>query len=794
MKTLSASTETAFDSPHTAPVCLVEIKISTTTLFLCDRVFGATGAECVFDSELYEPLVISWSVNAGVIDAFTNQTEPSQASISVDDTAGVGGFSRLSEMFNTLIAQFATVTISIIPDTGAAGADAVVVFKGSIEDPGISEHGVLRLRCTGIELDVSKQFAHEILNDTTYAGADPDDLGKMLPQAYGSCKRVPFLAVDVGAQTTLTTDIAYDATTITVTDSTGFPSSGTIQIESEKITFTGNSSNQFTGCTRGASSTVALPHVGGAGVAEVQTEYFYAIGHAVKAFDAVYVSNVKQSGNYTAYTGQPGDQHATYGAKAVIKFTSDKIGRKLWHNQLVYSAHEFHSTDGNIGDVYQITGNETNSFTLTVSGGVWAPTFIPARSIDGYGIDWHVSVTVADLGTTGRMYVEVYDSNDASWRRIFEIEDGVVTISGTNPYPVYVSGSNYPVLLQFKMNGESSGAGAFDGDVSVDLYGVTMTCFRYAEDPTGGVAFTGNSTADTPIGGGVSADIQGFQDDGSGTYTGTPAALIERPDHILRHLLIDRCGLTSSEIDAASYTASGSRYASNTIVLGVCLLQKPNVRMLLSRIAHQAKSIEVFEGGAHKLIYIDENPASAADIGQNRVDLGQIWYKYTLRAGLENRLSARFNHYWAGYDKEIDSDREVIVASDAGSIALIGALEGEVRSYPYITASAQAEIVLNWELNDRLKPRLLIEFAGGMDLLAYERGDVIRIAAESGDFLDEALSGVLNDTAFADTDDTAFSETDDAAFLDTISSRVFRVVNQQYRPGTVQLETIEVIQ
>ena len=48
--------------------------------------------------------------------------------------------------------------------------------------------------------------------------------------------------------------------TITVKDTTGFSSSGTIQIDSEQFTYTGKTSTTFTGVTRAANSTTAAAH------------------------------------------------------------------------------------------------------------------------------------------------------------------------------------------------------------------------------------------------------------------------------------------------------------------------------------------------------------------------------------------------------------------------------------------------------------------------------------------------------------------------------------------------------
>ncbi len=50
------------------------------------------------------------------------------------------------------------------------------------------------------------------------------------------------------------------ATSISLVDSSSYPASGTVQIDSEVITYTGNSGNTLTGCTRGVSGTTAATH------------------------------------------------------------------------------------------------------------------------------------------------------------------------------------------------------------------------------------------------------------------------------------------------------------------------------------------------------------------------------------------------------------------------------------------------------------------------------------------------------------------------------------------------------
>lgn len=66
--------------------------------------------------------------------------------------------------------------------------------------------------------------------------------------------------------TTLTSGIGSGDTTIPVADTTGFPDSGAVEINSESITFTGITATSLTGCSRGQHGTTAAAHSNGSGV------------------------------------------------------------------------------------------------------------------------------------------------------------------------------------------------------------------------------------------------------------------------------------------------------------------------------------------------------------------------------------------------------------------------------------------------------------------------------------------------------------------------------------------------
>jgi len=72
--------------------------------------------------------------------------------------------------------------------------------------------------------------------------------------------------IPTSVTTTLNGGINNSVTTITVTSTSAFPSSGRIDIDTELITYTSKNATQFLGCTRGANGSTAASHSTGATV------------------------------------------------------------------------------------------------------------------------------------------------------------------------------------------------------------------------------------------------------------------------------------------------------------------------------------------------------------------------------------------------------------------------------------------------------------------------------------------------------------------------------------------------
>jgi len=96
MRTLSAFNQAAIDNPNVSPIKLVKIEFDGLTTYFCDRKFGDPGSEFIFDSQIYEPLVLAWGdLQQGEIGQLGNAGTPSDFSFRVDNTVAVSGFDSL---------------------------------------------------------------------------------------------------------------------------------------------------------------------------------------------------------------------------------------------------------------------------------------------------------------------------------------------------------------------------------------------------------------------------------------------------------------------------------------------------------------------------------------------------------------------------------------------------------------------------------------------------------------------------------------------------------------------------
>ena len=138
-------------------------------------------------------------------------------------------------------------TAATSPDTGALRVQGGIGLLGDLYAQGnVVVNGSVQI------YGGSEQFSAEnlvVTNPVVFVGdTNPDDLYDLA-----------FMG-EYSNRTQLNGAINASVTTITVDDTSTFPTSGTLKIGNEEVTYTGKTSTTFTGCTRGANSTTAATH------------------------------------------------------------------------------------------------------------------------------------------------------------------------------------------------------------------------------------------------------------------------------------------------------------------------------------------------------------------------------------------------------------------------------------------------------------------------------------------------------------------------------------------------------
>jgi len=133
-----------------------------------------------------------------------------------------------------------------------------------------------------------------------------------------------------------TTD-ASTTTTLNVASTTGFPTSGVLQIESEAISYTGVTATTFTGCGRGYQGTTAATHVNTTAVYPAmqfryRTKYMdFNLPNMIKKFQILWVNTKVSTTPYSLSVNVDVDQSGYSLAKNIPLQTTGMIwGSSIW--------------------------------------------------------------------------------------------------------------------------------------------------------------------------------------------------------------------------------------------------------------------------------------------------------------------------------------------------------------------------------------------------------------------------------------------------------------------------------
>lgn len=242
---------------------------------------------------------------------------------------------------------------------------------------------------------------------------------------------------------------------------------------------------------------------------------------------------------------------------------------------------------------------------------------------------------------------------------------------------------------------------------------------------TGVCNLSGSSVAAVEIGLDVNATLRAWQDDAAGTYTGTPDALIERPDHVFRHLWSYYLGAPLADFEA---TAAADYFAAKGYAFSLLIDQPIMADALFAKLALQCRSrFVVMPYGVAKLLLRQCGTASSHAIPKEEIKADSVSISRTPAEGLINDLTVRYAPDRTLGAVSATTCRSAIRREDDVSIARYGRRTGDTSQFVFdaVTKDAMAEDVLWFYLDWYGVVRRQQKFAVFLDNLEIEVGDVL---------------------------------------------------------------------
>ena len=569
-----------------------------------------------------------------------------------------------------------------------------LLFKGSLSEPVGYDDSTLSFDVVaGVTKD--KVLGQKVTAEE-FPAADPADVGKVKPIIYGRLTNFRCLAVGIGAVDQLRADVAVGATVIPLSDVTRFPASGQIQIGSDVIGYTGKDAinHNLTG-----ASGVDAEHKKGDVVWEVRATYdFMVAGHACKS-----VSEVRINGLLVPSTLYSVD----LAGPTLIKFNSHPIGQFIsehLHNvgvtpsgpntlvQFPIGAPRASWFDGDEGSGDLGAGNDLVTFSDTDFGG----------SIDAihYWIlhDGNAPASEIRRNSVGGQILGSTSTANAGVKRWQRFTDNQAGRTWTDDLMVRRLGTPSPTIFEIKRE-----------VVYVNALAITE---RGKQVP--GLDFWRGAV--------VTCTVEGKGDDNLGTITGTPNALIERPDHVVKEILIKELGYQELDIDAASFSSSGAEYQNAGYRFAGALVRQEEARALLARLALQARSLFFWNtAGEARLIFRKEAPGVKSILKGGLVK-ESLKIRHTPASEIVNRINIHFNRDWGNPGIDEEGFANLVTSSDPESINRFGLKEASYF-FDFVRDPAMAQNLADFYLSLLARPRVVVELETYLENYDLERGD-----------------------------------------------------------------------
>lgn len=704
MRTLTTAADTASKRSYAAPRYLVRIDFtapSALTLRISDQFLSAIGEEWL-------PLVADWGTLESALNSLDTDGRPATAELTLFNTKPVGGKDRVSDLIRSSLGRVGTyewagakVTVYQLFDGQSAG-DEVTLGVYYLEEPTDLGDDLITVRMSDITLLIEDKLIMTRISRDAFPNAPKVSIDTVIPRPFGVLTGVKAIPIVDGDKTLLNGALTSGATTVTVDDTTGFPATGSILIDAEIISYTGTTATTFTGCTRGAESTTAAAHDDNAAVYEVRSgskALRYVVGENAGDYKIKTITNIRVHGEPALTSpGTTLDETALATGKSVatIDFTPSVVKsfytkpaggtvRRQDSNTSVAGA--------GVGVSFTLSrSTEDAELPAGQSVSVKLAMRVAAGSIGTNG-EWNIrravggAYTILDKEEEATTGITVNDGNSRGVTTSWDTKADLVVDCN------FASGTAASVTVEFTVDYEfGSGAGA-------------------------------ESTAALVIGD-VTCDVEGLQDDGSGTISGTANLLLENPADINRLILTELYpGVDAADL-GTSWTATRSRLAEGAYEWAFLLDEREPFAALRKKMGEQCRSLLYVEAGKFELKYLADAPDPNVTLDYEH-DVDQeapVLVRRTPRTDVRNSLNVS-----SDLDPATGEYRRLATFEDLAQPGLTDRITYDL-ALPWVRDAATAAKIGAYWLSAWKQQLFEVELLAYHNVLALEQADYLAVS------------------------------------------------------------------
>ena len=244
---------------------------------------------------------------------------------------------------------------------------------------------------------------------------------------------------------------------------------------------------------------------------------------------------------------------------------------------------------------------------------------------------------------------------------------------------------------------------------------------------TGTVTISSSSYSDVAVGTDIYITGTGYQDDGSGTFTGSADALISRPDHICKHFLYTYASWPVADFS----TDAATPFAADSYAFGMVINTRKKLSDWLAYMALQCRCWFRFSAGKAYLLYRTDSLSSdktitAAMIGMNTDYTTTTRLRRSPLDEVINYIDLYYNKDWS-LDGD-DAYRAISSTSDATSISAYGQKDRpDLFKFDFVTSATMAADLRDFYLARYKDRKKVVEMNLFLDNAELEFADAITI-------------------------------------------------------------------